>query len=128
MNLFEQKHIVTSEEIDEYNHVNNVVYVQWMQNISDAHWKELSKNVENFDYVWFVIRHEVDYKNQALLGDEVTLRTWVGKTEGIRSIRHFEMYRGETLLVKSQTTFCLLDANTKKPKRITKEVTNLLLP
>ncbi|KAF9657826.1 MULTISPECIES: acyl-CoA thioesterase [Tenacibaculum] len=128
MNLFEQKHIVTSEEIDEYNHVNNVVYVQWMQNISDAHWKELSKNVENIDYVWFVIRHEVDYKNQAVLGDEVTLRTWVGKTEGIRSIRHFEMYRGETLLVKSQTTFCLLDANTKKPKRITKEVTNLLLP
>lgn len=128
MNLFEQKHIVTSEEIDEYNHVNNVVYVQWMQNISDAHWKELSKNVENIDYVWFVIRHEVDYKNQAVLGDEVTLRTWVGKTEGIRSIRHFEMYKGETLLVKSQTTFCLLDAKTKKPKRITKEVTNLLLP
>ncbi|RSC93119.1 acyl-CoA thioesterase [Tenacibaculum singaporense] len=128
MNLFEQKHIVTSEEIDEYNHVNNVVYVQWMQNISDAHWKELSKNVENIDYVWFVIRHEVDYKNQAVLGDEVTLRTWIGKTEGIRSIRHFEMYRGETLLAKSQTTFCLLDANTKKPKRITKEVTNLLLP
>ncbi|GFD76551.1 thioesterase [Tenacibaculum sp. KUL113] len=128
MNLFEQKHIVTPEEIDEYNHVNNVVYVQWMQNISDAHWKELSKNVQNIDYVWFVIKHEVDYKNQAVLGDEVTLRTWVGKTEGIRSIRHFEMYKGETLLVKSQTTFCLLDANTKKPKRITKEVTNLLLP
>ena len=128
MNVFEQKHIVTQNEIDEYNHVNNVVYVQWMQNISDAHWKELSKNVKNIDYVWFVIRHEVDYKNQAVLGDEVTLRTWVGKTEGIRSVRHFEMYRGETLLVKSQTTFCLLDANTKKPKRITKEVTNLLLP
>lgn len=128
MNVFEQKHIVTANEIDEYNHVNNVVYVQWMQNISDAHWKELSKKTTNIDYVWFVIRHEVDYKNQAVLGDEVTLRTWVGKTEGIKSIRHFEIYRGETLLVKSQTTFCLLDATTKKPKRITKEVTNLLLP
>lgn len=128
MNVFEQKHIVTANEIDEYNHVNNVVYVQWMQNISDAHWKELSKKATNIDYVWFVIRHEVDYKDQAILGDEVTLRTWVGKTEGIKSIRHFEIYRGETLLVKSQTTFCLLDATTKKPKRITKEVTNLLLP
>ena len=128
MNVFEQKHIVTANEIDEYNHVNNVVYVQWMQNISDAHWKELSKKATNIDYVWFVIRHEVDYKNQAVLGDEVTLRTWVGKTEGIKSIRHFEIYRDETLLVKSQTTFCLLDAVTKKPKRITKEVTNLLLP
>lgn len=128
MNLFEQKHLVTPEEIDEYNHVNNVVYVQWMQNISDAHWKELSKDTKNIDYVWFVIRHEIDYKNQAVLGDEVTLRTWVGKTEGIKSIRHFEICRGEILLVKSQTTFCLLDAKTHKPKRITKEVTNLLLP
>lgn len=128
MNIFEQKHIVTANEIDEYNHVNNVVYVQWMQNISDAHWKELSKKATNIDYVWFVIRHEVDYKNQAVLGDEVMLKTWVGKTEGIKSIRHFEIYRDETLLVKSQTTFCLLDAVTKKPKRITKEVTNLLLP
>ncbi|CAM1347891.1 acyl-CoA thioesterase [Tenacibaculum crassostreae] len=128
MNVFEQKHIVTHNEIDEYNHVNNVVYVQWMQNISDAHWKILSKKAINIDYVWFVIRHEVDYKNQAILGDEVTLRTWVGKTEGIKSVRHFEMYKDETLLVKSQTTFCLLDATTKKPKRITKEITNLLLP
>ena len=128
MNLFEQKHTVTANEIDEYNHVNNVVYVQWMQNISDAHWKELTKNATNIDYVWFVIRHEVDYKNQAVLGDKITLRTWVGKTEGIKSVRHFEIYRDETLLVKSQTTFCLLDAITKKPRRITKEVTNLLLP
>ncbi|CAM1361869.1 Acyl-CoA thioester hydrolase [Tenacibaculum sediminilitoris] len=128
MSLFEQKHLVTPEEIDEYNHVNNVVYVQWMQNISDAHWKELSKNASNIDYVWFVIRHEIAYKNQAILGDEVILRTWVGKTEGIKSIRHFEFYRDKTLLVKSQTTFCLLDAKTRKPKRITKEVTNLLLP
>jgi len=128
MNVFEQKHIVTANEIDEYNHVNNVEYVQWMQNISDAHWKELSKKATNIDYVWFVIRHEIDYKNQAVLGDEVMLKTWVGKTEGIKSIRHFEIYRDETLLVKSQTTFCLLDAVTKKPKRITKEVTNLLLP
>ncbi len=128
MNVFEQKHTVSIEDIDEYNHVNNVVYVQWMQNISDAHWKELSKNALHIDYVWFVIRHEIDYKNQAVLNDEVTIKTWVGKTAGIKSVRHFEMYRGETLLVKSQTTFCLLDATTKKPKRITKEVTNLLLP
>ncbi len=128
MNVFEQKHTVSIEDIDKYNHVNNVVYVQWMQNIADAHWKELSKNAENIDYVWFIVRHEIDYKNQAVLNDEIILKTWVGKTAGIKSVRHFEMYKEETLLVKSQTTFCLLDATTKKPKRITKEVINLLLP
>lgn len=127
MNLYEKKLIVTSKDIDEYNHVNNVVYVQWMQDASNAHWNQLIKNVPKPDYVWFVIRHEVDYKNQAVLGDEITVKTWVGKTEGIKSVRHFEIYKEELLLVKSQTIFCLLDAETKRPRRITKEVTNLLL-
>ncbi len=127
MNAYKKKYIVTLNEIDEYNHVNNVMYVQWMQEVSNDHWLLLIKDVPKPDYVWFVIRHEVDYKKQGVLGDEITVRTWVGETEGIKSIRHFEMHRGEVLLVKSQTTFCLLDAKTLKPKRITKEVTNLLL-
>lgn len=127
MNFFEKKHSVTANEIDEYNHVNNVVYVQWMQDVSDAHWKMLIKDIPKPEYVWFVIRHEIDYKGQAVLDDEVIIRTWVGKTEGIKSVRHFEIFKGELLLVKSQTIFCLLDGKTLKPKRITKEVTNLLL-
>jgi acyl-CoA thioester hydrolase len=127
MNFYEKKYIATSNEIDEYKHINNVVYVQWMQEVSNDHWLLLIKDIPKPDYVWFVIRHEVDYKKQGALGDEVTVKTWVGETAGIKSIRHFEMHRGDVLLVKSQTTFCLLDATSQKPKRITKEVTNLLL-
>ncbi len=127
MNFYEKTHKVSINDIDEYNHVNNVVYVQWMQDISNDHWHLLIKDIPKPDYVWFVIRHEVDYKSQAVLGDEITIKTWVGKTEGIRSIRHYEIYNKSTLLVKSQTTFCLLDAKSLKPKRITKEVTDLLL-
>lgn len=127
MNFYKKKYIVTSNDIDEYQHVNNVVYVQWMQDVSTAHWLLLIKDIPKPDYVWFVIRHEIDYKKQGVLGDEISVKTWVGETEGIRSIRHFEMYKGTDLLVKSQTAFCLLDAATQKPKRITKEVTNVLL-
>ncbi|CAM1333395.1 acyl-CoA thioesterase [Tenacibaculum aestuariivivum] len=127
MNFYEKKYIVTKNEIDEYNHVNNVVYVQWMQEVSMDHWLLLIKNVPTPDYVWFVIRHEIDYKGQGVLGDEITVKTWVGAIKGIKSVRHFEIYKKATLLVKSQTTFCLLDAKTQKPRRITKEVTNLLL-
>lgn len=128
MNFYEQKHTVVAEEIDIYNHVNNVVYVQWIQNIADKHWQELTKNITDIDYVWFVVRHEIDYKNQAVLNDIVTVKTWVGKTEGVKSIRHVEIYKDDILLVKSQTTFCLLDAETKRPRRITQDIKNLLLP
>ncbi|CAL2101018.1 Acyl-CoA thioester hydrolase [Tenacibaculum sp. 190130A14a] len=128
MNIFEKKHRVILEEIDEYNHVNNVVYVQWIQDVADAHWKQLIADVPKPDYVWFVVRHEIDYKGQAKLEDEVTITTWIGKTEGVKSVRHVEIKRDKQVLVKSETTFCLLDAKTQKPRRITKEVTNLLLP
>lgn len=127
MNFYEKKYTVTPAEIDEYKHVNNVVYVKWMQEVSSEHWALLISNIPTPDYVWFVIRHEIDYKKQGALGDEVIIKTWVGETAGIKSIRHFEVRRGEDVLVKSQTTFCLLDAKTQKPKRVTKEITNLLL-
>lgn len=126
MNFYEKKYTVTSNEIDEYQHVNNVVYVQWMQDISTIHWAFLIKDIPKPNYVWFVIRHEIDYKKQGILGDEILVKTWVGKTQGTRSIRHFEMYKGNSLVVKSQTTFCLLDIITQKPKRITKEIINIL--
>ncbi|CAM1353930.1 acyl-CoA thioesterase [Tenacibaculum insulae] len=127
MNFHEKKYKVTANEIDEYKHVNNVVYVQWMQEVSADHWELLIKEIPKPDYVWFVIRHEIDYKKQGALGDEIIIKTWVGETSGIKSVRHFEVRRGEDILVKSQTTFCLLDAKTQKPKRVTKEITNLLL-
>ena len=127
MNVFKQTRKVIQSEIDEYNHVNNVVYVQWIQEIADAHWKLLIKNIPKPDYVWFVVRHEIDYKGQAKLNDEIIVKTWVGKTEGVKSIRHVEIMKDKELLVSSQTTFCLLDAKSLRPKRITEEITNLLL-
>ena len=127
MDFFEKQFIVTSNEIDEYNHLNNVVYVKWMQDIATEHWNLMIKDIPIPDYSWFVIRHEINYKKQGVLHDEITVKTWVGETAGIKSVRHYEVKRGEDVLVRSQTTFCLVDKKTQKPKRITKEITNLLL-
>ena len=128
MNFFEKKHIVTTNELDVYNHVNNVVYVQWIQDIADDHWNVLTEKMDEPDYVWFVIRHEIAYKAQAKLNDEVTITTWVGKTEGVKSVRHVVIKKGETLLVKSATTFCLVDKKSLKPRRITEDIIQILQP
>ena len=127
MNVYKKTHEVCKNEIDEFNHVNNVVYVQWIQDIANEHWNQLIKRIDTLDYSWFVVRHEIDYKAQAMLNDSLLIKTWVGKTEGVKSIRHVEITRGATLIVKSQTTFCLVDTQTRKPKRINEEVTNLLM-
>ena len=69
MNVFETKYMVLASHIDELNHVNNVVYLQWIQDVANLHWTQLKQNIDTSAYVWVVIRHEIDYVGQALLGD-----------------------------------------------------------
>ena len=126
MSVFQTNYTVVTSNIDELNHVNNVVYLQWIQDIANLHWNELKEGVDTAAYVWVVIRHEIDYLNQALLGDTLLAKTWVGKTAGLKSIRHVEFYRNNKLLVKAQTTFCLLHAKSFKPMRITDEILAML--
>jgi acyl-CoA thioester hydrolase len=128
MSVFKTNYTVVTSNIDELNHVNNVVYLQWIQDIANLHWNELKQGVDTAAYVWVVIRHEIDYLNQALLGDTLLAKTWVGKTAGLKSIRHVEFYRNNKLLVKAQTTFCLLHAKSLKPMRITDEILAMLAP
>ena len=128
MSVFKTNYTVVTSNIDELNHVNNVVYLQWIQDIANLHWNELKEGVDTAAYVWVVIRHEIDYLNQALLGDTLLAKTWVVKTAGLKSIRHVEFYRNNKLLVKAQTTFCLLHAKSFKPMRITDEILAMLAP
>ena len=122
MAFFETKYTVKSSHIDELNHVNNVVYLQWIQDIANLHWTQLKKGGDTTAYVWVVIRHEIDYVGQALLGDSIVAKTWVGKTGGIRSTRHLEFYKNNKLIVKAQTTFCLVKFKSFKPTRITDQI------
>ena len=128
MTVFETKYTVIPAHIDELHHVNNVVYLQWIQDIANLHWTQLKKNVDTSAYVWVVIRHEIDYIGQALLGDTITAKTWVGKTGGIRSSRHVEFYKKNKPSVKAQTTVCLVNAKTFKPSRITDQILMPLAP
>ena len=128
MSVFETNYTVVTSNIDELKHVNNVVYLQWIQDIANLHWNKLKHGVDTAGYVWVVIRHEIDYVGQALLGDTITAKTWVGKTAGLKSTRHVEFYRNNKLLVKAQTTFCLLHAKTFKPTRITDQILMMLAP
>lgn len=121
INLKVQKH-----EIDVLNHVNNVVYLQWVNDISEKHWSILSNREIDSKYFWVAIRHEIDYVNQAVLDDDITVYTWIGETGGVKSIRNVHIYRGQILLAKAITTWCLVDMNTNKPTRIRQDILNIL--
>ena len=119
---------VSLDDIDTLDHVNNLVYVKWMDDIATTHWNFLTKDNPLPQYVWVVMRHEIDYLKQAGLGDEITVKTWVGETRGITSVRFMEFYKNEDLLVKAKTTWVMLDAKTHKPTRIRENVLKVLQP
>lgn len=117
--------IVSEDEIDHLNHVNNIVYVHWVLDAAQKHWEFLSDEALNATYVWVILRHEIDYLAAALLNDTVTINTWVEKSVGVKSDRIVEIKRGDKLLVKAKTTWCLLDKSTMKPARIPTEILSL---
>jgi len=118
---------VRSEHIDSLNHVNNAVYLQWVQEVAYLHWDSLASKDIQKQYVWMVLRHEMDYVNQAYENDTITVYTWIDETQGVKSTRIVHIYREEILLAKSKTTFCLLDAATLKPRRVGGDILKLFI-
>lgn len=125
-NVFSLSFQVTADAIDTLDHVNNAVYVQWMEVVATKHWDFLTTQNPFPDYIWVVMKHEIEYKNQAFLGDEITAKTWVGETKGFTSVRHIAFFKEETLLVESKTIWAMLDAKTQKPVRIRENVLKVL--
>jgi acyl-CoA thioester hydrolase len=127
LQTFEKIITVTQEDLDQLNHVNNVRYVQWVQDIAKAHWMLRAPNQILDDYFWVLVRHTIDYKNQAVLGDILKLKTYVLNSEGVTSVRMVEIFNASTnkLLVKSETKWCFMDKKTYRPTRILAEVANL---
>jgi len=125
--IFEYCVAVTAGDIDGLGHVNNIVYLRWVQEAASAHWLQLSNDAINKKYVWVIIRHEIDYLQPALPGNKIVARTWVGKNEGAKSERHTQLYNAVTgkKLAEAVTTWCLLDAASKRPRRIEKDVLSL---
>ena len=116
---------VSAEDIDEQRHVNNVAYVKWIQDVAVAHWRHFASDEQQAKFNWFVLRHEIDYKKQAFAGEEITATTWVGEPTRISWERFTEIKRGEDLLVKARSVWCLIDRETSKPTRISKELKEL---
>src|SRR5947207_14576876 len=111
-------------DIDEQNHVNNTVYLRWIQDVATAHWKTLASAESQAAIGWIVLRHEIDYKMPASLGDEILLRTWVGKASRLTFERFTEIRRKSDgrLLSQARTLWCPINAQTGRPMRVAAEV------
>ena len=113
-----------AEDIDEPGHVNNAVWVQWIQQIAVAHWQAVAP-VEHVDtLVWVVTRHEIDYRGNVSAGETVTGETWVPEPpKGARFDRHVRFLGADgKVKVEAVTTWALLERATGRLLRVRPEV------
>lgn len=122
--LFEITVSVLPGDIDEQNHVNNTVYLRWVQEVAIAHWQAIASTDVQESIGWVVLRHEIDYKTAACLGDDVVLRTWVGKATRLTFERFTEIRRSGDgqLFSAARTLWCPINAQTGRPVRVPAEV------
>ncbi|MDR6299922.1 acyl-CoA thioesterase [Mesonia maritima] len=116
---------IPESAIDQLNHVNNVTYVQWIQDVAEKHWKtKTSEEIRN-KVGWVVLDHFIEYKRPSFKGEKLILKTWIENYGNIKSQRCTEIFResDNKMVVKAKTTWCLIDLKTQKPTRITPEIT-----
>ncbi|AYG95164.1 acyl-CoA thioesterase [Brevundimonas naejangsanensis] len=115
---------VRPEHIDENDHVNNVVYVGWLQDVGTAHWNARFDEETRARWAWLALRHEIDYLRPiAPDATGVTARTWVGDPQGARFSRYVRIEDGEgRLCAQGVSEWCLVDARTLRPARIPAEM------
>jgi acyl-CoA thioester hydrolase len=111
-------------EQDAFGHVNNIVYLRWVQDAAVAHWRALAPAEAQAAVAWVVLRHEIDYARPALLGDELLARTWVGVAEGLSFERHTEIARRRDgrVLARARTVWCPVDIRSGRPRRVTDDL------
>jgi len=112
------------EHIDVLGHVNNAVWVQWMEQVAVAHWEAVADPRHKDAYFWVVVRHEIDYLRPAFEGDRIVARTWVGEApKGAKFDRHLE-FAGEDgrVCVRARTDWAIIDKAAGRPIRVPPEV------
>ena len=130
MNCFELSITPDPADFDELGHVNNAVWVRWLQDVATAHWMSAAESAHVKAYIWVVVRHEIDYLGNVRPGEPVTARTWVGEApRGARFDRHVEFTGPDgRVRVRAKTTWAIVEREAGRIVRVPAEVAARFLP
>lgn len=122
--VFKKEITVAASAIDLMKHVNNVQYLQWVQDVAEAHWKQAATAEQLEHFAWVALEHHIKYEAPAFENEILILETWVEKFESVKSIRRTKIYRKEDskTMVNATTHWCLLTMPKARPARVTTEI------
>jgi acyl-CoA thioester hydrolase len=111
-------------DIDELGHVNNAVWVRWIQDMATSHWQAVATLEHIAAYYWVVTRHEIDYRGNIAAGESVTARTWIEREpKGAQFDRRVDFVdTNGKVIVRANTTWAMIDKATGRLVRVRPEV------
>ena len=129
VSTYQKMIVVKPADIDELDHVNNVVYLSWVQDIAKEHWQIRATQEIINQYKWVVVNHNITYKKPLKIHQKVFIKTQVfDNAKGVLWGRMVWIYDdSEVLVAEANTQYCLVDTQSFKPRRITDEIKSIFL-
>ena len=119
---------IMPDDIDHMGHVNNSVYLKWVQEAVIRYWESLAPPDAVARHLWVALKHEISYRRPTFLDDIVVANVIADKLEGARALFTTVIKRGEDVLAEVKSTWCCLDAASLKPTRLAREIAERFLP
>ena len=127
--VFKKIIAVSASAIDGNGHVNNVAYVQWMQDLAVEHYASLhGVEAQGPNFTWVVREHKIEYLLTAFEGEEIEAQTWIANVRRVRSLRCYKFVRrpDAKLLVRGETDWVFVDVKTGAPRAIPAPVAGIM--
>ena len=128
MTMFRHQIAIEPADIDQMGHVNNAVYLKWVQDAVVDYWQSIAPPEAVAKHLWVALKHEITYLKPTFLQDNVVAEVIAERVEGARAFFRTVLRRGEDVLSEVQSCWCCLDAVTQRPARLAREVIGRFLP
>ena len=128
MTTFRHQIAIEPADIDHMGHVNNAVYLRWVQDAVIDYWRSVAPSEAVATHLWVALKHEITYRRPTFLQDVVVAEVIAEKVEGARAMFTTVVRRGEEVLSEIKSSWCCLDAASLRPVRLAREIIGRFLP
>ena len=126
--MFRHPVAIQPADIDQMGHVNNAVYLQWVQEAVVDYWNSVAPQSAVAEHLWVALKHEIIYLRPTFLQDKVVAEVIAEKVEGARAFFRTIVRRGDDVLSEISSCWCCLDAATRRPARLAREIVSKFVP
>ena len=126
--MFRHPVAILPDDIDHMGHVNNSVYLKWVQDAVVDYWRSVAPPDAVAQHLWVALKHEITYLRPTFLQDIVVAEVIAEKVHGARAMFTTVLRRGEEVLSEIKSSWCCLDAESLRPARLAREIVGRFLP